>query len=310
MREGVHERVAFCATLEAAPSVSKMSEPSDRHRDRRVLIIGHDDELTARLREREELQGMVLDQVAGNFAALQRLRERDFDVLVTNPATSVPDDLLFAEEVRGLRRSTRIIVLAPSALQQDVIAALRAQVFACFSAPFDAGEVAAMIAAAADIDDWRGGIEVISGLPDWISLRVSSRRVSAERLIRFMTEYRTDLPEGLRTDLMTAFREMLLNAMEHGAHFDPEKIVEVSAARTSRAIVYYLRDPGPGFNRENLQHAAVGHSEGNPMAHFDKRQELGMRPGGFGILLVRNLVDELVYNERGNEVILIKYTDR
>jgi anti-sigma regulatory factor (Ser/Thr protein kinase) len=46
------------------------------------------------------------------------------------------------------------------------------------------------------------------------------------------------------------------------------------------------------------------------MAHFDKRQELGMRPGGFGILLVRNLVDELVYNERGNEVILIKYTDR
>ena len=35
-----------------------------------------------------------------------------------------------------------------------------------------------------------------------------------------------------------------------------------------------------------------------------------MRPGGFGILLVRNLVDELVYNERGNEVILIEYTDR
>ncbi len=229
---------------------------------------------------------------------------------MTNPTTSVPDDLEFAEEVRALRRSTRIIVLAPAALQRDVIAALRAQVFACFSAPFDVGEVAAMIGAATDLDDWRGGIEVISGLPDWISLRVSSRRVSAERLIRFMTEYRTDLPEGERTDLMTAFREMLLNAMEHGAHFDPEKVVEVSAARTSRAIVYYLRDPGPGFSRDNLQHAAVGHSEGNPMAHFAKRQELGMRPGGFGILLVRNLVDELVYNERGNEVILIKYTDR
>lgn len=264
----------------------------------------------SRLREREELQAIVLDQVPGNLAALQRLRSRDYDVLVTNPTSSVPDDLLFAEEVRAVRRGTRIIVLAPAALQQDVIAALRAQVFACFSAPFDAGEVAAMIVAAADLDDWRGGIEVISGLPDWISLRVSSRRVSAERLIRFMTEYRTDLPEGDRTDLMTAFREMLLNAMEHGAHFDPEKVVEVSAARTSRAIVYYLRDPGPGFSRDNLQHAAVGHSEGNPMAHFDKRQELGMRPGGFGILLVRNLVDELVYNERGNEVILIKYTDR
>jgi anti-sigma regulatory factor (Ser/Thr protein kinase)/DNA-binding NarL/FixJ family response regulator len=287
-----------------------MSEASDHQRDRRVLIIGADDDLLTRLREREEVQGMVFDHVPANLAALQRLRGRDYDVLVTNPTTSVPDDLEFAEEVRGLRRSTRIIVLAPAALQRDVIAALRAQVFACFSAPFDVGEVAAMIGAATQLDDWRGGIEVISGLPDWISLRVSSRRVSAERLIRFMTEYRTDLPEGERTDLMTAFREMLLNAMEHGAHFDPEKVVEVSAARTSRAIVYYLRDPGPGFSRDNLQHAAVGHSEGNPMAHFAKRQELGMRPGGFGILLVRNLVDELVYNERGNEVILIKYTDR
>src|SRR4051794_6746649 len=71
VRQGVHEWVAFCATLEAAPSVFKMSEPSDRHRDRRVLIIGHDAELTTQLREREELQGMVLDQVPGNFAALQ-----------------------------------------------------------------------------------------------------------------------------------------------------------------------------------------------------------------------------------------------
>ena len=209
-----------------------MSAAPNHHRDRRVLLIGTDEDLLARLREREEVQDMVFDHVPGNLAALQRLRGRDYDVLVTNPATSVPDDLVFAEEVRALRRSTRIIVLAPAALQQDVIAALRAQVFACFSAPFDAGEVAAMIAAATDLDDWRGGIEVISGLPDWISLRVSSRRVSAERLIRFMTEYRTDLPESERTDLMTAFREMILNAMEHGAHFDPDKIVEVSAART------------------------------------------------------------------------------
>jgi two-component system, OmpR family, response regulator len=32
-----------------------------------------------------------------------------------------------------------------------------------------------------------------------------------------------------------------------------------------------------------------------------------MRPGGFGILLARKIVDEMLYNERGNEVLLIKY---
>jgi len=32
-----------------------------------------------------------------------------------------------------------------------------------------------------------------------------------------------------------------------------------------------------------------------------------MRPGGFGVLLTRHLVDELIYNQAGNDVLLVKY---
>jgi anti-sigma regulatory factor (Ser/Thr protein kinase) len=35
-----------------------------------------------------------------------------------------------------------------------------------------------------------------------------------------------------------------------------------------------------------------------------------MRPGGYGVLLARHLVDELLYNEQGNEVMLVKYLDQ
>jgi len=38
--------------------------------------------------------------------------------------------------------------------------------------------------------------------------------------------------------------------------------------------------------------------------------EAGQRPGGFGILMSRNLVDELVYNERGSGVLFVKYLKR
>ena len=34
-----------------------------------------------------------------------------------------------------------------------------------------------------------------------------------------------------------------------------------------------------------------------------------MRPGGYGIVMVRAMVDELIYNEARNEVVLIKYLD-
>ena len=123
-----------------------------------------------------------------------------------------------------------------------------------------------------------------------------------------MTELQSSLP-GERDLLITAFREMLLNAMEHGAGFDPEKIIEVTAARTARAIVYHFRDPGVGFKSATQEHATTTSDPDDVMSTAMRRAEMGLRPGGFGMLIVRNVVDELVYNERGNEVLLIKHLD-
>ena len=103
-----------------------------------------------------------------------------------------------------------------------------------------------------------------------------------------------------------AFREMLMNAMEHGAGFDPEKVITVTAIRTDRAIVYYFRDPGAGFTPAELARSALSNTENDPIAHLERRAEMGLRPGGFGILVAKQVVDELFYSERGNEVVLIK----
>ncbi len=123
-----------------------------------------------------------------------------------------------------------------------------------------------------------------------------------------MSELQSDLPDPEREELITAFREVLLNAMEHGAGFNPELVVDVSAIRTQRAIVYYFRDPGPGFDLKELPHAAVSNTAQNPIAHIEYRESRGMRPGGFGIMLTKQLVDEVIYNEIRNEVLLIKHT--
>ena len=69
--------------------------------------------------------------------------------------------------------------------------------------------------------------------------------------------------------------------------------------------MFYVRDPGAGFRRESLTHAAVA----NPTAHIKQREAEGMRPGGYGLLLASGTVDEVIYNEIGNEVLLVKYVD-
>jgi anti-sigma regulatory factor (Ser/Thr protein kinase) len=106
---------------------------------------------------------------------------------------------------------------------------------------------------------------------------------------------------------MAAFREILVNAMEHGGGFDPAKRIEVTTARTQRAVVFHFRDPGGGFDRSGMDHAAANPTPEAVMTSAIRRAELGMRPGGFGMLIVRQIVDEVVYNERGNEVLLIKH---
>ena len=245
----------------------------------------------------------ICDSAANAIALMQG---RPVDVLVT-PSMSIDDDLALAVEGWKARPDLRVIALAPSVSHADLIASLRARVFALFTDPLDYPEILSMANAAFDALDWRDSIEVVSAMPQWMTLRVSCHLVAAERVIRFMTEHESALPTGERDLLMAAFREILVNAMEHGGGFDPRKVIEVTAARTERAIVYHFRDPGDGFNRAGLEHAAATPSPEAVMTSAIKRAELGMRPGGFGMLIVRQIVDEVVYNEAGNEVLLIKH---
>jgi len=273
----------------------------------RLLLIGHEPALAGALQASHHLKGHAVETCAGPFDATRLLRTRAFDVVLTDPTTSATEDLALLDALRRERPGIKTIVLAPTLSNADVIAALRQHVYACFTRPIDYEEVADMSRAAIEDVDWRGGIEVTSGLPHWITLRVSCSLITADRLTRFMTEYRSDIPSDDRDLLMTAFREMLLNAMEHGAGFDPEKVIEVTAAQTARAIVFHFRDPGDGFDQTDLRHAAATSQPADIMQATLERAEGGRRPGGFGMLIVRQIVDELVYNERGNEVLLIKH---
>jgi anti-sigma regulatory factor (Ser/Thr protein kinase) len=263
--------------------------------------------LAQALRGHATLEDVLFEAASGEADALRRLRRRAYDLVLTSPHTSVSTDLALLEEMRGVRPGVKVIVLAPEATPADVIAALRAQVFACFAAPLDPSEVVSMTRRALDSTSWRDGIEVLSAQPDWLSLRVNCSLLSADRIVAFLRELRPEVPEEPRDEALIGFREILLNAMEHGGRFDPDKVVEVSAVRTRRTVVYYVKDPGQGFKPEAMELAASGAPGVDPLAHMEKRREQGLRPGGFGILMARNVVDELIYSEHGNEVVLIKH---
>jgi anti-sigma regulatory factor (Ser/Thr protein kinase)/ActR/RegA family two-component response regulator len=272
-----------------------------------VLLIGKDCDLNGVIGEALTRAGCTFECAAGDADALRRIRRKSFEVMLTSPLTSVEEDLALLEEVRSIRPGVKAIVLAPQSTPEAIIAALRARVFACFAAPFAAVEIAEIAARASAETDWRSDIEVLSARRGWVSLRVNCRMLTADRLVTFLKEMRSDLAPAVHEALMLAFREVLMNAMEHGAKFDPGKVVEVAAVHTARAIVFYVHDPGAGFRLTAIPHAAVSNPPDDPTSHLEKRDAQGMRAGGYGILVARNVVDELMYSEVGNEVLLIKH---
>ena len=150
-------------------------------------------------------------------------------------------------------------------------------------------------------------IEVLSAQPNWVELLVPCTREAAEQIHQVVARLGGDLPPDVIESVSYAFRELLLNAVEWGGKLDPNRKVRISCVRTNKLLMYRIADPGQGFNFEELQHAAISYED--PTEHIKVREEKQLRAGGFGLLMVRAQVDELVYNEKHNEVIFMKYLD-
>jgi anti-sigma regulatory factor (Ser/Thr protein kinase) len=276
----------------------------------RILMIGDQcQQLSAEIGSVLVSIDIPVEYAAGHADALKLLGMQSFDVVITSCRSTLDEDLKLLAEMRTIRPGVRCVVLAQESTTGEVIAALRAHVYACYTPPFSAREIARVASYAASEGDWEDDIQILSATPQWVSIRAHCREITAERLITFERELSARLPEPRRRELMTGFREILMNAMEHGARFDPGQVVEVMAIRTARSFVFYVRDPGNGFRNDSLKHAAVGNPPDDPVAHILEREKTGMRPGGYGLLMARGTVDELIFNEKGNEVVLIKYLD-
>ena len=89
-------------------------------------------------------------------------------------------------------------------------------------------------------------------------------------------------------------REGLVNAVQHGNHHDPEKIVKYSLLYEDDILTMTIEDQGEGFDWNSLQNV-------EPAADVDH---------GRGIFIMRFYFSEYKYNKRGNKLTLSRYSPR
>ncbi len=99
----------------------------------------------------------------------------------------------------------------------------------------------------------------------------------------------------LNLNFRVGLTEALANAMRYGNGDDPSKHVRVEVTLVGGCLQATVRDQGSGFD---------------PAAVPDPtRPENVARPCGRGLFLMRQLLDEVLFNELGNEVTLVLRLD-
>jgi serine/threonine-protein kinase RsbW len=115
-----------------------------------------------------------------------------------------------------------------------------------------------------------------------------------ERSVDYLTDKGREVGfdyDRLRLNFRVGLTEALANAMLYGNCRDPRKRVRVEALLTAVEIRVQVTDEGRGFD---------------PSAVLDPTLPVNrVRPGGRGIYLIRQLMDHVEFNERGNSITMI-----
>ena len=274
-----------------------------------TILVAEDDRPTRLLlRERLKAARFAVATAKDGAEALAKLRESSYDLMLLDIWMPRMNGLEVLAHLKDSPSRPLVVVMTSDSTPETLLRAVREQAYQYITKPVEPKALVQLLRDMVAHAPAALPIEVLSARPDWVELLVPCTREAAARIEGFMGHLDADLAEDVRESVGYAFRELLLNAIEWGARLDPNRKVRIAYVRARKMLLYRVADPGPGFRFEDLKHAAVGHPEGSsPLEHMEVRMQKGIRPGGFGILMAKAKVDELIYNEARNEVIFVKY---
>jgi two-component system, OmpR family, response regulator len=268
----------------------------------RLLVID-DDPVLLRLAE-AALTGHEVVVAASGEEGLERYSAGPFDAVICDLNLPGIQGFDVIRRIRETDPGARILLTTGHDPQSRLITSLRENIVDFLAKPFGIDDLRMAVDHVLAAEE---AVEVVSATPQWIEMNVPASFQMVTRLGRVFEQLHAEIDPVTRDRISTAFRELLNNAIEHGSEGDARRRISICYLRLSQVILYRIKDPGRGFDIDKLPHAAVCNPPGEPLRHLGVREANGMRAGGFGILCIQGIADELIYNERGNEVVFARY---
>ena len=226
------------------------------------LLVVEDDRATRFLLKQSLAgAGFAVSTAADGQLGLRALRKSAFDLVLLDVWMPRLTGLEVLAQMRSEGIAVRAIVMTSDDTPETLLRAIREQAWQFLPKPIDPRKLVQIVNDALAASP-APPIEVLSARPHWVELLVPCEMTSAERIQAFMARLDAGLPENVRESVGMVFHEMLLNAVEWGGRLDPNRKVRISYLRARRMVLYRIADPGPGFNPDELDHAAVSYAPG------------------------------------------------
>jgi len=276
---------------------------------RRILVADDEEEIRILLDDFLTSSGYSVKTVCDGAEALAVLGEEHFDVVVCDLSMPRIGGIEMIARAGKEHPRTAFVVITGYASDRAVVDAMNAGAMRFLPKPFRLDEVLIAVKAGLELGkapESSGEAPIsVEVRPDWVEVTAPSRKESRDRLEHlFELLSGQNLPSDEVRDIRIALGEIVSNAIEWGNKQDHTKPVRVSYCLFPREIVFKIEDLGVGFEPE-----AVPNPLGSPEAPLhvaQDREQKGKRPGGFGVAIARNVMDQIIYNRVGNSVVMSK----
>ncbi|MBU1924278.1 MAG: response regulator [Candidatus Omnitrophica bacterium] len=266
----------------------------------KILVVDDEEVLRQTLKRLLDSKDMAVSVSASAKEALVMLEKEKFDLVITDVKMPEMDGIEFLKVAKSNDPEIPIVVLTGFATIDMTKEALQNGAYNFITKPFEAENIIGIVKKGLKLKkEIVRNKEVTSFAKCTFDIEIPSRSdllggvmfciIGQLKLLNFN-------PRIISTEILMALDEALTNAAKHGNKYDPQKKIFVHTQVDKEKIELLIKDEGEGFNPDKL---------------VDPLSSEGMERGcGRGVFLMKNYMDEVAFNDTGNEVKMVKFNRR
>ena len=262
---------------------------------RRILIVDTNEELRTLLGSVLADFGHEVVATGNREEALEREDLDEFDLVISDLTDDAESGVQIVSEIKRKSLLVPVVVSSDETQQQGVIKAFKMGAANYVRRPYDTEELRDIVERTLSyklrfVED----VKVLPFVREKIEFELPSDLSLMNGVLHYLHERVVQLglinPE--RSNLFIALDEAFVNAVKHGNKNDAAKLVRITADLSAKEARFTIEDEGEGFRVTDIP---------------DPRDPANLfKTSGRGVLLIYNIMDEVMYNDRGNRLTMIK----